>query len=227
MSKVKFPVLNITYDKTTDNPLNFGNSTNNCQVNPSCLRSYLGFNGVGRIYPTNGNNIQAPDQCMPELMYYDIFKNYYANLQEENAYYIVPNTDIKEVSIDGQAYNPNNINTIADIGKTVEITTEGLSDPLNQIVVYVKSRSGVAKVKLEDMGSTGLTDNIAGVTIETKAYYIYKIESTIGVGGGKLSTFKPTEIDLIREKILQAATNTPYNLMASALTPIVTLGLIS
>lgn len=224
MSKVKFPVLNITYDKTTDNPLNFGNSTNNCQVSPSCLRSYLGFNGEGRIYPASGNTQQIASQCMPELMYYDIFKNYYANLQEEDAYYIVPNTDITEVSIDGQAYNPNNINAIAGIGKTVEITTEGLSDPLNQIVVYVKSRSGVSKVKLEDMGSTGLNDNIADVTIETRSYYIYKIESTIGVGGGKLSTFKPTQIDLIREKILQAATNTPYNLMTSALTPITTLG---
>ena len=111
MSKVKFPVLNITYDKIKDNPLSFGNSTNNCQVNPSCLRSYLGFNGVGRIYPTNGNNIQVPDQCMPELMYYDIFKNYYANLQEENAYYIVPNTDILEVTINDKNVNPNNINT--------------------------------------------------------------------------------------------------------------------
>lgn len=224
MSKVKFPVLSILYNKTTDNPLNFGNSANNRQVNPSCLRSYLGFNGIGRIYPTAGNTLTMASQCMPELMYYDIFKNYYANLQEENAYYIVPNTDITEVAIDGQAYNPSEINTIADIGKTVEITTEGLSDPLNQIVVYVKSRGGMAKVKLEDMGSTGLNENIADVTIEKRAYYIYKIESTIGIGGGKLSTFKPSDIDVIREKILQAPTNTPYNLMDAAIIPITTLG---
>ena len=43
-------------------------------------------------------------------MYYDIFKNYYANLQEEDAYYIDVNTDVIEVSVDGQAYNPNSIN---------------------------------------------------------------------------------------------------------------------
>lgn len=225
MSKVKFPVIKTTYDKTVDNPsMIIGGDINNKQVNPSCLRSYLGFNGVGRIYPTTGNTLTIANQCMPELMYYDIFKNYYANLQEENAYYIVPNTDITGVVIDEKAYNPNNINETAGIGKTVKIMTEGLSDPLNQIVVYVKSRGGIAKVKLDDMGSTTLNNKIAEVTIETRAYHIYKIESTTGVGGGKLSTFNPTQIDLIREKILQAATSVPYNLMETALTPIVTLG---
>lgn len=216
MSKVKFPVLGVTYDKTSDNPsTTIGGDINNKQVNPSCLRSYLGFNGEGRIFPETVNTYKIASQCMPELMYYDIFKNYYANLQEEDAYYIVPNTDITGVTIDEKVYNPNNINAIAGIGKTVKIITEGLSDPLNQIAVYIKSRGGIAKVKLEDMGSTGLKDNIADVTIEKRSYYIYKIESTIGVGGGKLSTFKPTEIDLIREKILQAPTNTPYDLMTS------------
>ena len=110
MSKVKFPIFKTNLDKTTDNPLTIKGSLNDAQVNPSCLRSYLGFNGAGRIYPKNGNTIKSPDQCMPELMYYDIFKNYYANLQEEDAYYINANTDIQEVSVDGQAYNPNNIN---------------------------------------------------------------------------------------------------------------------
>ena len=179
MSKVKFPVLKVVYDKTTDNPdTTVENAINNKQVNPSCLRSYLGFNGVGRIYPTPGNTLEASDQCMPELMYYDIFKNYYANLQEENAYYIVPNTDISEVSLDGQPYQPNNINATINIGKTMEVTTKGLPDPLEQIIVYIKSRSGVAKIKLDSMGSTTVNDNVAEVIIEKTPYYIYKVEST-------------------------------------------------
>ncbi|WP_176225511.1 hypothetical protein, partial [Staphylococcus aureus] len=92
MSKVKFPVINVTYNKTTDNPLTIKGSLNDAQVNPSCLRSYLGFNGEGRFYPTAGQTQQIASQCMPELMYYDIFKNYYANLQEKDAYYINANT---------------------------------------------------------------------------------------------------------------------------------------
>ena len=110
MSKVKFPVISVEYDKTKDNPLTTEGSLNDAQVNPSCLRSYLGFNGVGRIILESGNIIKVSDQCMPELMYYDIFKNYYANLQEEDAYYIDTNSDIKSVNVQGVDYNPNNIN---------------------------------------------------------------------------------------------------------------------
>ena len=40
MSKVKFPVLSIIYDKEYDNPLTIEGSLNDAQVNPSCLRSY-------------------------------------------------------------------------------------------------------------------------------------------------------------------------------------------
>ena len=94
MSKVKFPVISVTYDKTKDNPSAVEGNINGTQVNPSCLRSYLGYNGAGRIILETGNTIKVSDKCMPELMYYDIFKNYYANLQEEKAYYIDANADI-------------------------------------------------------------------------------------------------------------------------------------
>jgi hypothetical protein len=55
------------------------------QVNPSCLLSYLGINGFG--IATNGNTT-ATYNAVPTLAYWDIFKNYYANKQEDNAYYI-------------------------------------------------------------------------------------------------------------------------------------------
>ena len=122
MSKVKFPVLSIKYDKEYDNPLTTKENINDAQVNPSCLRSYLGFNGVGRIQPTTGNTLAKKSQCMPELMYYDIFKNYYANLQEEDAYYINTNSDIQEVSVDALAYNPNSINTPISNGTVTELS---------------------------------------------------------------------------------------------------------
>lgn len=55
------------------------------QVNPSCLLSYLGINGFG--IATNGDTT-ATYNAVPTLAYWDIFKNYYANKQEDNAYYI-------------------------------------------------------------------------------------------------------------------------------------------
>lgn len=218
MSKVKFPVISVEYDKETDNPLSIEGSLNGAQVNPSCLRSYLGFNGVGRINPTTGRTIKASDQCMPELMYYDIFKNYYANLQEEDAYYINVNTDIQEVNVDGQAYNPNNINAPIKSGIEVELT---VGDNIKQgdVRLTVQTfRGSIEKIEPKELGTT--TDTSTGIitiSVNSTVYTtLLKAESIYGIGGGKLSTFKISEVDLIREKILQAPTNIPYDLSTSA-----------
>jgi hypothetical protein len=226
MSKVKFPVLGVKYNKVTDNPLSFGNSTNNCQVNPSCLRSYLGFNGIGRIYPTSGNETGLSEQCMPELMYYDIFKNYYANLQEENAYYIVPNTDILEVTINDKNVNPNNINILLENNSVININVQ---DEIleNDVAIIVQTKQGGKNhLKPSMLGTVQYSIGSINITV-TKADqypYLYSIQSENGIGGGKLSVFKPSDIDIIREKILQAPTNIPYNVMDTAVVPIVTLG---
>lgn len=217
MSKVKFPVLGITYNKTTDNPLTTKDSLNDVQVNPSCLRSYLGFNGVGRIYPTTGLTTGLSHQCMPELMYYDIFKNYYANLQEENAYYIDTNSDIQEVSIDGQAYNPNNINAPIEATKEIEISVANNIVPGDIRLTVQTLRGSIEKIDPKELGTVTSDVGIISITITSTVYTsLLKVESIYGIGGGKLSTFKIGEVDLIREKILQAPTNTPYNLSDSA-----------
>jgi hypothetical protein len=219
MSKVKFPVISVTYQKTTDNPLTIKNSLNDTQVNPSCLRSYLGFNGVGRINPTTDIYAKISNQCMPELMYYDIFKNYYANLQEENAYYINVNSDVQEVNVDGQAYNPNNINAPIKSGIEVELTVEENIKQGDVRLTVQTFRGSIEKIEPKELGTTN--DSASGlITISvTSTVYttLLKAESVHGIGGGKLSTFKIAEVDLIREKILQAPTNTPYDLSNSAI----------
>jgi hypothetical protein len=216
MSKVKFPVISIAYDKTIDNPLTIEGSLNDAQVNPSCLRSYLGFNGIGRIYPTSGNIAQQKTQCMPELMYYDIFKNYYANLQEENAYYIDTNSDIQEITVDGQAYNPNNTN--APIKKDYEIEIKVGDDIIpSDIRLTVQTyRGSIEKIEPKELGTTTSIAGVINITVTSTVYTkLLNVESIYGIGGGKLSTFKISEVDLIREKILQAPTNIPYDCSSS------------
>lgn len=218
MSKVKFPVLGIQYDKEYDNPLTIKGSLNDAQVNPSCLRSYLGFNGIGRIQPKNGKVAGVQSQCMPELMYYDIFKNYYANLQEENAYYINVNSDIEEVSVDGQAYNPNNINAPIKATKEIEISVDTNIKPEDIRVTVQTFRGSIEKIEPKELGTVTSDTGVVSITITSTVYTtLLKVESIYGIGGGKLSTFKINEIDLIREKILQAPTNTPYDLSNSAI----------
>lgn len=81
MSKVLLPFFH-AYSANTSI---YENDTNRGQVNPSSLLSYLGIKGFGRSY-TNQYLRRFP--AMFNLAYWDIFKNYYANKQEENAYVI-------------------------------------------------------------------------------------------------------------------------------------------
>lgn len=218
MSKVKFPVISVEYNKTKDNPLTTKDSLNDAQVNPSCLRSYLGFNGVGRINPTTGNTIKASDQCMPELMYYDIFKNYYANLQEEDAYYIDVNSDVKSVNVQEIDYNPNNINAPIKNKTAIAITVEeGIKTEDLRLTVQT-FRGLIEKIEPSELGTVVTASNTIKITVTSTVYTtLLKVESIYGIGGGKLSTFKINEVDLIREKILQAPTNMPYDLSTSAI----------
>ena len=218
MSKVKFPIFKINYNKETDNPLTGKNSLNGSQVNPSCLRSYLGFNGIGRILPSTGKAATGEDQCMPELMYYDIFKNYYANLQEENAYCIVANSDIETINVQGKNYNPNDINAPIKKGDAIAITVgEGITEKDLRLTVQT-FRGSIQIIEPSELGTVVLAPKTIGITVNDTVYTtLLKVESIYGIGGGKLSTFKIEEVDLIREKILQAPTNAPYNIFDTAI----------
>ena len=74
------------------------------QVNPSCLLAYLGIRGYANT-PKSGEAV-VNKNALPILTYFDIFKNYYANTQEENFYMIGGSPSIK-VQIDGENI-PNN-----------------------------------------------------------------------------------------------------------------------
>lgn len=81
MSKVLLPQFLVN----TANTSIYENDTNRGQVNPSSLLSYLGIKGFGYSI-TNQYVRRFP--AIFNLAYWDIFKNYYANKQEENAYVI-------------------------------------------------------------------------------------------------------------------------------------------
>lgn len=81
MSKVLLPQLQVYAANTSI----YKNDLNRGQVNPSSLLSYLGIKGFG-FSPVNQQLRRFP--AIFNLAYWDIFKNYYANKQEENAYVI-------------------------------------------------------------------------------------------------------------------------------------------
>lgn len=81
MSKVLLPRF-LVYSGNTSI---YENDTNRGQVNPSSLLSYLGIRGFGNS-KVNQNLRSFP--AIFNLAYWDTFKNYYANKQEEYAYVI-------------------------------------------------------------------------------------------------------------------------------------------
>ena len=64
------------------------NYENGTQVNPSALFSYLNIRGLGKQATGTTADIKRQFNAVPFLAYWDIFKCYYSNKQETNAWVI-------------------------------------------------------------------------------------------------------------------------------------------
>ena len=91
MKQVKFPIIPISYSQYTDKTKMKGsnNSLLN-EVNPSSLVAYMGVRSLSTLEPLGAT--KKTYNCLKLMMYYDIFKNYYANKQEKRFYVISGNT---------------------------------------------------------------------------------------------------------------------------------------
>lgn len=93
MSKVLLPQFQVY----TANASIYEDDVNRGQVNPSSLLSYLGIKGFGH---SRVNQYFRRFPAIFNLAYWDIFKNYYANKQEEKAYVITGINHIwKQISV--------------------------------------------------------------------------------------------------------------------------------
>jgi len=91
MKQVKFPVFPISYNQYTDKTKMAGSNDSLLnEVNPSSLVAYTGVRALTTLEPYDSN--KKSFNCIKLMMYYDIFKNYYANKQEDKFYVISGNT---------------------------------------------------------------------------------------------------------------------------------------
>lgn len=91
MKQVKFPIFPISYNLYTDKTKMEGSNDSLLnEVNPSSLVAYTGVRALSTLEPY-GSNMKAFN-CIKIMMYFDIFKNYYANKQEDKFYVISGNT---------------------------------------------------------------------------------------------------------------------------------------
>ena len=78
MSQILLPQINMLGNKG-----NLGGD--NSQINASSIYSYLNMRGLGQ---SNGTYARRYFNAIPYLGYWDIYKNYYANKQEERGYVV-------------------------------------------------------------------------------------------------------------------------------------------
>lgn len=90
MKKVKFPYVRLVTSNWENEYLEGSANTLKKQVHPSSLPAYLGYRALTN---QNSEDDRGSIQVLPILMYFDIFKNYYANKQENAFYQIVAGGD--------------------------------------------------------------------------------------------------------------------------------------
>ncbi len=109
MSQIKLPKIMVgsSYQANEEQGERSANS-----ISSTCLLKYLGVSGVGILKGESQGTVYRKFNATPLLAYYDIFKNYYANKQEDNAYVITKGTETTDIPTSGlQSASSNNNST--------------------------------------------------------------------------------------------------------------------
>lgn len=135
MDQVKFPLMALR----GQNPQYGLKELNQQQVAPDSLLAYLGIRGFGKSDSGLGTGqIEIRRNAIPLLTYWDIYKEYYTNKQEEIGYVISPILETGGVSevnffVIGDNRYPNEIsnNSIATVfiipGRTIGLVGKGIT----------------------------------------------------------------------------------------------------
>lgn len=112
MSKVKLPKVQLQA-KVYNPEIYESTQSNKEQISSSSLMAYLGLRGIGSALITGdyiSGSITRKFNAVPVLGYYDIFKNYYANKQEEDAYVIDNDIEENKTEVTNINYRVNYLN---------------------------------------------------------------------------------------------------------------------
>ena len=223
MKKVKFPLMDITSLQPNDTNIS------GKQLSQSSLISYLGIRSSGqKVGGATYSNIKP--NAMPYLAYFDIFKQYYANKQETNAYILDNNAR----------------NAIAGIYVNSEPETIPINDPIvlsNITVLEVNiigdQRSTFKSEYLEIIMTIGgikkLTDIFQNVSYNNVSGYVRCTEPYEASVGNSITAVNVTEyyttmqtvltsfplsnIDTMKENILKQATTNALSVSCTSITP--------
>ena len=200
MAKVKLPQIKVTLNSQYDLVTTEEEQWN--QVNPSCLLTYLGIRGFANMVGVSSKIVSK--NALPILAYYDIFKNYYANTQEEN-FYIIGNTEELTITINGTEVNPNvipsNEGRINNTGVIV-ISPNTIKQNELQIKIAKNTPTGQSVILTpEDIGTWQTVGE--AITIKTNKIpegEIWYIRSIQTINRITLESYPLENLDTIRDK---------------------------
>lgn len=201
MSKVLLPQFQVY----TANTSIYKDSINRGQVNPSSLLSYLGIKGFGR---SETNQYLRRFPAIFNLAYWDIFKNYYANKQEEKAYVITGVDHIwKKISVgDGVKWKKE---------WTTNSSTEYSINPTDEKPVYIMLEFE-EKVSPEEVNEIQFMTNIPGSTQKlnelTKLGDSFVFERTDPEALGIREPIKPREATKVYTYKVKKSITLAYNM---------------
>lgn len=210
MEQVKLPQIKVNIKTLSDTPSNEEKQW--IQVNPSCLLAYLGIRGYSNT-PSSGEATVSKN-ALPILTYFDIFKNYYANTQEENFYMIGESPKIK-TQINGENI-PDNDNIPSALGEITSASAIILSPKTltkNEIRFRLKTSTNAKEqiLKVDDLGDWDATGS--DIRIETtkvmSTWYITAVYSTKRTS---LNSYPLDNLDIIRDKILLTSGDIPFDI---------------
>lgn len=212
MEQVKLPQIKVKLNQLWDTPSN--NEKQWIQVNPSCLLAYLGIRGYAN--PKSPNDREASKSALPILTYFDIFKNYYANTQEENFYMIGASPKLT-ININGIVVNnPDEIaNSQGSINptSTIKVSTTGISTNNVKLIVKQNINGRTTVMTPEELGNATVTGN--DLTIKTTniptggTWFVRSIYSTKRTS---LEKYPLDNLDTIRDKILLTPGDTEFDI---------------
>lgn len=214
IAQVKLPQITVNLQQTKDNPS--GDEDQWTQINPSCLLAYLGIRGYATLDKTTTTTKKATKNAVPILAYYDIFKNFYANTQEDK-FYVIGNTEDLKVTINGTTVNPNIIpSDKGRVNSSGVITISPNTIKQNEIQIKVSKISPTGQSEIltpGDIGTSGADGpTIKIVTNKIPTGEIWYIRSIQTINRITLESYPLENLDTIRDKILLTAGDTIFDI---------------
>jgi hypothetical protein len=160
------------------------NSGDNAQINSSSIYSYLNMRGLGRTPNGQAGGVRRYFNAIPYLGYWDIYKNYYANKQEERGFVIHANDLSNAYTLEGCTVIVDGVvsggsTDIFGVSEDVNTEAQGSGAELPLVTIQGEFQWDNAGAEYGTPDFSGVTINIDGTDFAITNLFTNVVEGTI------------------------------------------------